>query len=633
MTHFLQILIAGLFQGCIYALLALGFSLIFRVTSAVNLAQGAFCIVGALVTGSCETTLGLPILASCLIGVAATSVLAALLGAAVFVPGLGRLPNGPMFILTVGLLISLEGASLILWGSQAYSLQAFSGERPLEWAGLLILPQGLWLLGTSVIITASLAYLLNFTRAGRAFRACAENPLAASLMGIGVRRIQLLSFVLAAILGAAGGIVMGPMTSFQFDTAGMYTIYGFIAAVIGGIGSPMGAAMGGLLLGLASQLAASYVSSLFSNSFALLLLLVILLWRPGGLFSSGPSRREDVREEGRSQRAIVRLGLTRGLIVTGIAAIAVFVLIPLFFRNSGLMSSIIIAAIIYLAVLGLDVLMGFAGQVSLGQGGFMAIGGYVASILAVTYQVSPLLATLCALVASLVCALILALGTMRLRGIHLAIATLAFSLLIDSLTVGLDDISGGPSGLTGIPSFSLGKFVFDTPLRNYFLIVGILALVLAGLTTCLRSGFGRALLAVRADALAACALGVRVRSYRVVAFCISAALGSIAGSLYAFYFHFLSPEMVGAPLSLQMLSMVMIGGEGTLVGPLFGVVLLTLLPTFFQPLALYKTLVSGLLLTLFSLYLPSGLYGSAVGWLTRERTQKAGVGSVLRRAP
>ncbi len=628
MAHFVQILLAGLFPGCMYALLALGFSLIFRVTAAVNLAQGAFCVVGALITSSCETTLGLPVLASCLIGVTATGVLAGLLGVGVFVPGLDRLPNGPMFILAVGLLTALEGVCLVLWGSQAYSLEAFSGERPLRWAGLMIPPQGLWLVGTAVIITGALAYLLNRTRVGRAFRACAENPLAASLMGIGVRRMQLLSFVLAAVIGAAGGIVMGPMTSFQFDTARMYTMNGFIAAVIGGIGSPIGAALGGLLFGVASQLAAAYVSSLFSNALALVLLLAVLVWRPGGLFSSGPARREDVREEGRSQRAVVRLRGRQGRVLTVLATVLAFAVIPLVFGDTSVMSSLIITAIIYLAVVGLDVLMGFAGQVSLGQAGFMAVGGYVASILVVKHSVAPLPATMCALAVALICALVLAFATTRLRGIHLAIATLAFSLLIDSVIVGLDTLTGGPSGLTGITSFSIGSYPFDTPLRNYYLVIGILAVVLAGLTAGLHGGFGRALLALRADALAACALGIRVRRYRIGAFCISAALGSIAGSLYAFYFHFLSPDMVGTPLSLQMLSMAMIGGEGTLVGPLFGVALLTLLPTLFQPLALYKTLASGVLLIVCSLYLPSGIYGSVIRWLTRYRGRTLVVGSV-----
>src|SRR4051794_16123495 len=111
MLKFAQIVIGGLLQGCIFGLLAVGFSLIYRVAAAVNLAQGAFCIVGALVTSTCETTLGLPVFTSCLLGVAVTALLAAVLGSTVFVPGLARLPNSAMFILTVGLLTLLQGAA------------------------------------------------------------------------------------------------------------------------------------------------------------------------------------------------------------------------------------------------------------------------------------------------------------------------------------------------------------------------------------------------------------------------------------------------------------------------------------------------------------------------------------------
>jgi branched-chain amino acid transport system permease protein len=122
-------------------------------------------------------------------------------------------------------------------------------------------------------------------------------------------------------------------------------------------------------------------------------------------------------------------------------------------------------------------------------------------------------------------------------------------------------------------------------------------------------------MSVRADPLAAAALGIDVPRYKVAAFCISAALGSVSGSLYAFYLHFLSPDMVGTPVSLQMLAMLVVGGEGTLFGPLFGVAVLTLLPTVFQPLAQFKTLGSGLLLILFSLYLPRGIFGFLIAFL------------------
>jgi ABC-type branched-subunit amino acid transport system permease subunit len=125
-----------------------------------------------------------------------------------------------------------------------------------------------------------------------------------------------------------------------------------------------------------------------------------------------------------------------------------------------------------------------------------------------------------------------------------------------------------------------------------------------------RSGFGRALQAVRTDQTAAGALGINVARYKMAALAISATLAALSGSLYAFYFHFLSPEMVGTARSLEMIAMLVVGGEGTLVGPLLGVALLTLLPTVFQPLAQYKILAEGVLLVLVVRYLPGGIFGT-----------------------
>ena len=174
---------------------------------------------------------------------------------------------------------------------------------------------------------------------------------------------------------------------------------------------------------------------------------------------------------------------------------------------------------------------------------------------------------------------------MRLRGHFLALATLAFGLIVDSLTVGMADTTGGPSGLAGIPSFAVAGISFDTPIQMYYLVAGIIIVLVLVLHGGMRAGFGRALKAVRTDQTAAAALGINVVRYKLAAFLISAALGSLSGSLYAFYFHFLSPEMVGTPRSFEMIAMLVAGGEGTLVGPILGVALLTLLPTAFQPFA------------------------------------------------
>jgi branched-chain amino acid transport system permease protein len=357
------------------------------------------------------------------------------------------------------------------------------------------------------------------------------------------------------------------------------------------------------------------VSSLFANGLALGLLLAVLLWRPNGLFSAA-KRREDVRDEQRIHRAIVRIEGKGGMLFAA-GAIALLLALPFIFPGRGILNSLVITGILYISVLGLDVLMGYCGQVSLGQAGFMAIGGYTASILAVQHNVPPLLGTLAGMALATVAAVLLSFVTVRLRGTFLALATLAFGLMVDSLTVGLADLTGGPSGLAGIPSFSVGSFSFTTPVPMDYLVAGLIVVLVAVLHGGMRSGFGRALKSVRTDQTAAAALGVNVPRYKMAAFVISAALGSLSGSLYAFYFHFLSPEMVGAPRSFEMIAMLIAGGEGTLVGPILGVALLTLLPTVFQPFAYYKTFAEGLLLVCCFLWLSEGMFGTSATWIAR----------------
>jgi len=615
-TEAIQIVLGGLMQGSVFAIVALGFSLVFRVTGAINLAQGAFCILGALLTYSLDQHFGWP-MATAVAGAAAITALVGLvIGAAIFVPALSRLPMSSMLILTAGLLTMVEGLVLVVWGSQPYALPPFSGEAPVELFGVRVTTQGFWIIGAAAAIIVCLWYLLMRTAAGKALRACAENPMAARLMGINVARATLASFVLAAFIGGLGGIVVGPITSLEFDTGRFFTVYGFIAVAIGGLGSFVGAVVGGLMLGVVEQLAAGYVSSMFADSLAFALLLVVLLWRPNGLFSADLGRRTDVREGQRIYPPIVRLqGRTAAIL--GALAVLGLVLLPALTSSISVMSSLVITGILFIALLGLDLLMGYTGQVSLGQAGFMAIGGYAAAILATNHGWSPLAGTAAGMLLSVACAIVLSLFTMRLRGHSLALATLAFGLLVDSLTVGLTDLTGGPSGLVGIPSFAIGSLVFDTPTKTYYLLIALIVALVLLLLGGVRSSFGRALQAVRTDQTAASALGVNVARHKLIVLSISAALASLSGSLYAFNFHFLSPEMVGTSVSLALISMLVLGGEGTLVGPLFGAALLTMLPTIVEPLASYKTFASGALLVLALRYLPGGMYGAAVTRIRR----------------
>jgi branched-chain amino acid transport system permease protein len=617
----IQIVIGGIFQGCIYGLLAVGFSLVFRVTGVISLAQGGFCVFGALLAYTLGVWLGLPLAVAAVGSIVMTTALSIVIGMTTFVPALSRISHTNMLMLTAGLMTFLEGGILVLWGSQPYAFPAFSGERPVNILGILVPTQGLWVVGTVVVVVLGLWYLLVRSTLGQALRACAENATAASLVGISVPRMALFSFGLAALIAALAGIVIAPATALQFDTSTLFTISGFIAVAIGGVGSFPGAIAGGLLLGIISQLATAYVSSLFSSALALGLLLLVLLFKPNGLFAVGEARREDVREEPRAWNGVVRLKGRAAWICAAVGLLIALVL-PFVVPEGAIMSSLIITLILFIAVMGLDVLMGYAGQVSLGQAGFMAIGGYTAGYLTTQHDISPLISLLAGVVLSVVCATVLALVTARLRGLYLALGTLAFGLLVDAGAIGLDEITGGPSGMVGIPSFSLGSISFDGPFAMYYLVLGIALVLMLLLAGALRSDFGRALQAIRTDQLAAAALGVNVFRYKLAAFAISAALASISGSLYGYYFHFLSPEMVGTQRSLELVTMLVIGGEGTLIGPLLGSGLLTLLPTVFQPLAQYKLLATGGLMVFFFLLMPEGIFGSLVLYLNARRSAR-----------
>jgi branched-chain amino acid transport system permease protein len=606
---FLQILIGGLIVGATYALIAVGFSLVYQVTGVINLAQGAACVLTALLAWSLESHVGLFVGLAAPLAIVAATLLGTGLGAVTFVPGLRRLSNANMLMLTAGLLTLAEGLFLLIWGSQPYALPPFTGDRPLSVGGLLVPPQGLWIIATTILVIAALWYLLTRTVVGQALRACAENPMAARLMGINVKRMAILSFGLACAIGAVAGVVVAPTTSLEFDSGRLLTFYGFIAVAIGGIGSFPGAVAGGLLLGVLQQLATAYVSSLFSSAITLALLLVVLVLKPSGVMKTRVQRRVDVRDAARVATHIISLA-PASVRVGSILAVLLVLAVPYLVTAPAVLSGLVIAGILYIALVGLDVVMGYAGQVNLGQAGFMAVGGYVSGYLVTQYEdIPPFAAIAVAIVAAVAISVVLSLVTMRLRGLYLALGTLSFGLLVDAFTVGLVEYTGGPSGLVGIPSFAIGSYSFDAPGKMYYLVAAIDVALVVLFWGAVHTDFGRALKAIRGDQMASEALGVNVKALKLLTLSISAGLAALAGALYAFFFHFLSPEMVGTQQSLSLVAMLVLGGEGTLVGPILGSIILTLLPTVFQPLAIYKTFASGLLLVLCFLFLPQGLFG------------------------
>ena len=611
MLEFLQICIGGLVVGSTYAVIALGFSLVYRVTGAINLSQGGFAIVAAMIGYTLGVAWGWPLWIAIPAAVAVTVGIGMALGAFTFVPALDRLSNANVLMLTAGLLTMIEGVALVVWGSQPYAMPPFSGEAPLVFGPILVPTQAFWVIGATGVCIAALWLLVAKTKLGKGLRACAENPAAASLMGIDVPRMTLLSFGLATLIAAIAGVTVAPDHLAAIRHRSPVHDFGLRGGgdrrhrvlsrcdhrrTFSGARDPIGDRLH--FLAVLDRHRASHSA------------------RGADLASSRPcpGRRRQTpghprRSEGRAHTAKLPASLALPFAALALVTAA---LVPLVVTDNGILSGLVIAGILFMTLMGLDVLMGYAGQVSLGQAGFMAIGGYTSGYLSINYELAPMLAIVAGIGVSLACALVLSVVTLRLRGLYLALATLAFGLLINSCAVGFLDITGGPSGLVGIPSFSVAGFEFGTPRAMYYVVFALDAIIFVALTGAMRSGFGRALKAIRSDQMAAAALGINTVRYKLAAFMISVTLASLSGSMYAFFFNFLSPEMVGTGRSLELVAMLIVGGESTLLGGLFGALLLTLLPTMFQPLAIYKTFASGALLVASFLYLPQGLYGAIV---------------------
>lgn len=616
MAQFGNILVGGIITGSVYALLALGYSLVFGVTGALNLAQGAFIAVGALVMYTFLNSTHLPIGVAF---IAALAVMLAVIGVIEWViirPAVTRISHSSLLMLMGGLLTAAEGAAFLLWGANPYNFNPFSGTNPIDAGGVYIPTQGFWVVGAMFGCVGAVALILNRTGTGRALRASAENRVAARLMGIHVDRMVLLSFLAAAVLGVVGGAVIAPVASMDYSTMASYTNFGLIAVSLGGLGTVFGSAAGGMALGVIDALISGYISSGFESVISLVLLVLVIVLRPQGLLGRSRGARSDVAD--RAGRVYSPPRLPASWSRSGaLAIVVVMALLPNLIGTANL-HAINITGIFCLAIIGLDLLTGISGLVSLGQAGFMAVGGYLTAILAVQHHVPTWAGLLAGLGGSLIVAALLGAVCSRVRGMYLAIVTLAFGILVESLGNTLN-VTGGPSGIAGIPPFSIFGFSFDTDTRFYYLIWMLVLVALILVANLVRSLRGRALLAMHGDDVGARSLGLATPRAKIAVFMISAALASVAGSLYACYFTYLSPNMVGGSESLQLITMLVIGGMGTLFGPFLGVALLTYIPVASQSFSNYSPLATGVLLVVFLRYLPGGLYGQLLELASRLR--------------
>jgi len=289
LSQFLQFLFSGITVGATYALAALGFTLIYNASNVINFAQGEFIMLGGMLAFYFMQS-GLPMPLAILLAIAIPAVVGMLLEKLAIEPARDA-EVVTLIIITIGASLVIRGLIQIWLGKGAYTYPAFSGSEPILIGGATLLPQSLWVLGVTALVVVALWYFFSRTLAGKAILATSCNPLAARLVGINTQWVLLVSFALSAALGAIGGVLLTPITLTSYDVGIMLGLEGFVAVVVGGLGSGLGAVVGGLLVGIIEAMAAGYISSAYKDAIPFILILFILFFMPRGIFGAQVTER------------------------------------------------------------------------------------------------------------------------------------------------------------------------------------------------------------------------------------------------------------------------------------------------------------------------------------------------------
>lgn len=286
---------------------------------------------------------------------------------------------------------------------------------------------------------------------------------------------------------------------------------------------------------------------------------------------------------------------------------AVILIAPVFLKGGYLTNVLIFVGIYTILAVALNLLLGLAGQISLGQAAFFGLGAYISGVLTAIHAVNPWFSMVIAIVTVGVIAFIIGFPILKLKGHYLAMATLGMGIIVYIIFNETVDLTGGPSGLSGIPHLSFGGLIFDSDLKNYYLIWFFTMAVILLSVNLTASRIGRALRAIHDSEVAARIMGVNARLLKVEIFTCSGMLSALAGSLYAHTVTFISPTSFGFNVSIELLTMVIVGGLGSIYGSFLGAAILTLLPEFFRTFQDYDIIIYGITLIVITMFMPGGL--------------------------
>ena len=654
-----QYLFSGLSVGCIYALVALGFVVIANVSGVYNFAQGDYVMLGGMIVawGSREQT-------SMLVAVP----LAMLVGAGVaavqervtVAPIRGRVGPLAMVVATLGFGLVVQGLALWIWKEDTLRAESFSAGG-FELFGANLSRQVWWVWGTTAVVLAAVVALFRFTGIGRAMRACAINPVAARLQGIRVGRMSLSAFILAGALSGLVGAVTVPLTFVRWNSGLVVGLIGFIAAALGGFTSPGRAVAAGLGLGVTEAVAAGVISSEYRTALVYGVLLAYLFGRDL-LGEDGLIRRlvrsravRSARRATQRRPAVSAKGDRTSPALAGrlqaafadrwrLVPVAVFALalaVPYVVNDTRSLDTAIFIVLAAIGATGLVLVMGLAGQLSLGQGAFYLVSGYAAAILTARHHWNQLPALVFAVALSALMGFAVGWITLRFKGLNLALATLAVHLILLVFVVQQAGLTGGSLGTTGVPVLSLLGFDFSTQYRFYYLALAALGGCLVVARNIDHSRLGRSLRAVGADQESAESLGVEAWKLKLSIFVLGAAMAGLGGALWAYYLRYAAPSSWDVGLTIDLLTYVIVGGLGSIYGGAVGAAAVGWLQHWvresFQSgfgggASYYPIVINGLLLIAFVLLFREGILARAnisrlTGLVSRGRRSGAAADS------
>lgn len=606
MSSWFDYTIDGIIIGNIYALLAVGLALIFGVSRLINFAHGSVYVVGAYAGFLAVTHFGTPLPVTIVLVVA----VGALLGIAIERFGLRPLQGyahiAPL-LATIGISFVLDQLVQLAFSPDPRALPSdllnhrFQiGSGTIGALDLLIAFVGL--------TSAALLYLfLRFTKLGWAVRATAQDRDAAQQMGVDVDAVNRTVFAIASSLGALSGLLVGmyynyidPSMSFQA------TLKGVVAQVVGGVGNVPGAIAGSILLGLVESYGIALFGTSYRNLFAFVLLIIVLVLRPNGLFA----RRRQTPPEPMTGTFIAP---SKPLNIPGsalLAAAAAAAVLPLVLPNAYVMQTLINAWLYGLLGLSLTLIAGTAGLISLGHAALLAIGGYASALLALNLGMPVGLSIFCAGLITTALGTLLVFPSFRLRGHYFSIATLAIGEIVSLVILNWEGLTRGPIGLSGIPPLALFGVELDTDRSVYWFTLGLLVVLAALQFRLLGSHLGRTLRALRDDDVAARSYGIRLGRYKALAFAVGSFAAGISGGVTSHIYSYINHETFNSQLSILALTIVILGGMGNVTGAILGSVLLIGLPEVFRVAAEYRVLIYGLVLVLLVRFRPQGLLGT-----------------------